>query len=390
MPAFSPFDLMNTPRLSAPFAILCLLLASFVPAHAAARHRATTPAPVASSSPATPADTTYWDHEGDATRVQVGGSGVSVTVNDGDSNGRRKVVVIGPHVSVDEDGQIVRLFTDVEVPAGQRVDGDVVTVFGSSKIGGHVTGNAVAVFGSVTLGRGSAVDGDMVAIFGGVHRSETATVGGETVDLGFEPLIPGLPALPTVLLLAGMFWVLSLIGGWLVSILIPGRLVRITATASRRMGGSLLIGLAGLPLVILTITLLCITVIGIPVAVLVPIAYGFVVWIGLYAGLYGLGQKLLRRRLHQGSVFTGILAGTLFVAAFFALAALLASMPGLSRSIALFLFAVGSLICLALQLMGCGAVVLSRFGTRPQDFEPSAAPLSAPVVTAPQAPPVGA
>ena len=114
------------------------------------------------------------------------------------------------------------------------------------------------------------------------------------------------------------------------------------------------------------------------------------IWIGLYAGLYGLGQKLLRRRLHQGSVFSGILTGTLFVAGFFALAALLASVPGLSRSIALFLFAVGSLICLALQVIGCGAVVLSRFGTRPQDLEPSMAPMASPVVTAPQAPPIGA
>lgn len=389
MPACSPSDRMMAPRFLAPLASLgILLLASFAPANAATSHRAAASTPAAASAAPAPSDTFSWDHVGDATEVKVGAHGVSVSVDDGGS-GRHKVVVVGPHVSVDDDGQIVRLFTDVEVPAGQRVDGDVVTVFGSSKIGGHVTGNAVAVFGSVTLGPGSAVDGDMVAIFGGVHRAENATIGGETVDFGFEPLIPGLPALPTVLLLAGMFWVLSLIGGWLVSILIPGRLVRITATASRRMGGSLLIGLAGLPLVILTVALLCITVIGIPVAVLLPIAYGFVIWIGLYAGLYGLGQKLLRRRLHQGSVFTGILTGTLFVAGFFALAALLASVPGLSRSIALFLFAVGSLICLALQLIGCGAVVLSRFGTRPGDVEPSAAPVTTPVVPVPQAP-VGA
>ena len=390
MPVCSPSDRIPAPHRLTALLALAVLLAPPAAAHAAARHRAT---PAARAAAPVPADSSSWDHEGASpgTAVRIGANGVSVSVDDSDgSGGGRKVVVIGPHVSVDEDGQIVRLFTDVEVPAGQRVDGDVVTVFGSSKIGGHVTGNAVAVFGSVTLGPGSSVDGDMVAIFGGVRRSETATVGGETVDLGFEPLIPGLPALPTVLLLVGMFWILSLIGGWLAAILIPGRLVRITATASRRMGGSLLIGLAGLPLVILTVVLLCITVIGVPVAALVPIAYGFVMWIGQYAGLYGLGQKLLRRRLHQGSVFTGILTGTLFVAAFFALAALLASVPGISRSVALFLFAVGSLICLALQLIGCGAVILSRFGTRPQDLEPSAAPLPAPVVTSPQAPPVGA
>ncbi len=351
---------------------------------------ATPPATTSPPAAATPPAATSGDDDSGAD-VTIGGHGVTVTV--GDSGRGRRVVVIGPHVRVDEDGQIVRLFTDVVVPAGQRVDGDVVTVFGSSKVDGHVSGNVVAVFGSVTLGTGSAVDGDMVAVLGGVHRSATATVGGETVDLGFEPLIPGLPALPTVLLLVGMFWVFSLIGGWIVALVMPGRLVRITATASRRMGGALLLGMGAIPLVVLTVVLLCITVIGIPVALLLPIAFGFVMWIGQYAGFYGLGQKLLRRRLQQGSIFGGLVTGTLFVTAFFVLAAVFAWTPGVSRSVSLFLFAVGSLICIALQLIGCGAVLLSRFGTRPVDLGPAVAPAPATVLPpAPHsaAPPVGA
>jgi len=386
--------------LSARFAGLLMggaLLASisFAPALAATRHggrsasHSVAASPVAPASPA-PATTSSDDRP--RSDVTIGARGVTVTIGDSGDGGRR-VVVIGPHVRVDEDGQIVRLFTDVVVPAGQRVDGDVVTVFGSSKIDGHVSGNVVAVFGSVTLGPGSSVDGDMVAVFGGVHRSETATVGGETVDLGFEPLIPGLPPLPTVILLVGMFWVFSLIGGWIVALVMPGRLVRITATASRRMGGSLLIGMAALPLVILTVVLLCITVIGIPVALLLPIAFGFVMWIGQYAGFYGLGQKILRRRLQEGSIFGGLVTGTLFVTVFFVLAAIFAWAPGVSRSVSLFLFAVGSLICIALQLIGCGAVLLSRFGTRPEELHPVAASVITPVVppaAQSAAPPIGA
>ena len=45
----------------------------------------------------------------------------------------------------------------------------VVTVFGSSRIDGHVTGNVVAVCGSLTLGPRAAVDGDMVAILGRIE-----------------------------------------------------------------------------------------------------------------------------------------------------------------------------------------------------------------------------
>lgn len=300
----------------------------------------------------------------------------------------RCVLVDGMKISVD-GGEVVRLFSDVTVPEGERVDGDVVTIFGSSRIDGQVTGNAIAVFGSVTLGPQASVDGDLVAIFGVVNRAEGGSVGGETVDLGFAPPIPGLPALPTILLVAGMFWICSLIGGAIVSLVMPGRLIRITATASRRMGGSLLLGLAALPMLITGVVLLSITVIGIPVAVLLPIAFGFTMWIGQYAGLYGLGLKLLRRRLGEGSVFAGLAAGTLFVAAFFAAGALLAGPPGLPRTFALFLVAVGGLICVALQLIGFGAVLLSRFGTRPRELAPVESVL---VAAAPQpaAPPVGA
>jgi len=314
--------------------------------------------------------------------ASVAAGGVKVTVNGDDSiSGGRRVVVVGPHISVDDDGELVRLFSDVTVAENERVDGDVVTVFGSSRIDGQVTGNAIAVFGSVSLGPRAVVDGDLVAIFGVVNRDEGGSVGGETVDLGFAPLVPGLPALPTLLLIAGLFWVFSLVGGAIVSLVMPQRLIRITATASRRMGGSLLLGLAALPMMITTVFLLGITVIGIPVAVLLPIAFVFCAWIGQYAGLYGLGLKLMRRRLGEGSVFAGLAVGTLFVAAFFAVGALIAGPPGLPRTFALFLVSVGCLISLALQVIGLGAVMLSRFGTRPRELEPVEA---VPVAAAPQ------
>jgi hypothetical protein len=333
-------------------------------------------------------------------RVQISSQGVVIETNDaadsrfrieaGDS-GRRlpSVVVLGPHLKVDDEGQLVRVFADAFVPEGEQVDGDVVTIFGSSRIEGHVSGNAIAVFGSVRIAPHAAVDGDMVAIFGAVHREEGSTVGGEIVDLAFAPPIPGLPALPTILLFVAMFWVFQLIGGWIVTLIMPDRLVRITATASQRMGGSLLLGLASLPLLITTVGLLCITVIGIPIAILMPIAFGVSAWIGQYAGLYGLGLKLLRRRLGQGSVFQALAVGTLFVAVFFAASALFAGPAGLVRTLALFLVCVGGLILFALQIIGVGAVLLSRFGTRPRELAPAAEPVPV-LATPPAAPPVSA
>ena len=279
-----------------------------------------------------------------------------------------RVVVVGPHVSVDEDGEIVRVFSDVVVPEGRRVDGDVVTIFGSSRIDGHVSGNAVSVCGSVRLGPHASVDGDMVALLGVIDRAEGAVVGGESVDIGVLPPIPGVPALPAILLVLGLLWLLSLLGGWIVSLVMPGRLMRITATASRRTTASLLLGIVLVPMMLSAMVLLCITVIGIPVAVLLPVVLLLVTWIGQYAGAYGLGLKLLRRRLGEGSMIGALAVGTLFVSLFFVVGAVLAGPPGLSRSVALFFVAVGSLFGLALALIGSGAVLLSKFGQTPTDL----------------------
>lgn len=327
------------------------------------------------------------------TRVSIDAGKGSVTVEPADSLGAsRRVVVVGPHVMVDDDGALVRVFSDVAVPEGQRVDGDVVTIFGSSRIDGHVTGNTVSVCGSVRLGPHAIVDGDMVAILGVIDRAEGATVGGESVDIGVLPPIPGIPALPSILLMVAILWLASLFGGWLVSLVIPGRLLRITATASRRTAASLLLGLASLPLALITMALLCITVIGIPVAALLPFAFIIMVWIGQYAGIYGLGLKLLRRRLGEGAMMMALLVGTLFVSLFFVAGALLAGPPGVSRTLALFLVCVGSLFGIALSIIGTGAVILSKFGATPVEVVLPAESV-APAVAAPPAsaaPPLGA
>ena len=328
---------------------------------------------------------------------KAGGAGVDIRIDPsqvhprgmighGDSGGSIHIGSTGsPGIVVDAGGSgVVRVFADAEVPAGERVEGDVVAVFGSVLVRGTVTGNVVAVFGSVRLAPESSVEGDVVSIGGGLDQARGATVGGESVSLGFLPGAFGMPALPVLLLSVFIGWLTSIFAGWLVTLLIPERMLRVATTASRRGVASFFLGLVSTPLMLFGCMLLLITVIGIPIALLLPLLFVLMAWAGQIASTYVLGSRLLRRRLGQGGAMKPILAGALFVALFFAAGAVLATPPGFPRTAALFFSLLGVLLVFCLTTIGTGAFLLSRFGTRPSDvgFEREPDPAIAPQVPA--------
>ena len=301
-------------------------------------------------------------------RINADGAGVSVGAGGDSGTFDRTIGVTGPAIVVDADGAgLVRVFADAEVPAGERVDGDVVAVFGSVLVEGAVSGNVVAVFGSVKLTPGASVEGDVVAVGGGLDQAASATIGGESVSLGFLPVALGMPALPVLLISVFVGWLLSIFVGWLVTLLIPDRMLRVSATASRRGIASFFLGLVSTPLMLFACMLLLITVIGIPLAALLPLLFVIMAWAGQIASTYVLGSRILRRRLGQGGPMTPILTGTGFVALFFVAGALLATPPGFPRTAALFFSLLGLLLVFCLTTIGTGAFLLSRLGARPHD-----------------------
>jgi hypothetical protein len=302
-------------------------------------------------------------------RIDKGEIHPRVTIGDADGDsGRRVVRVVPPGIVVDTDGAgLVRVFADAEVPAGERIDGDVVAVFGSVLVQGTVSGNVVSVFGSVKLEPESSVEGDVVAIGGGLDQQRGATVGGESVSLGFLPGALGMPALPVLLISVFLGWLLSIFAGWLLTLLIPDRMLRVATVASRRGVASFFLGLVSTPLMLFSCMLLLITVIGIPIAMLLPLLFVMMAWAGQIASTYVLGSRLLRRRLGEGGAMRPILTGALFVALFFVAGALLATPPGFPRTAALFFSLLGVLLVFCLTTIGTGAFLLSRFGTRPAD-----------------------
>jgi hypothetical protein len=314
-------------------------------------------------------------------RISVGSDGIVIEraggsdtlITDGDSHRdfviRRKIG--GGIVSVDGHGDaVVRVFSDIEIPAGERVKGDVVAVFGSVDVEGQIEGDVVAVMGSVSLKPGSRVGGDAVSVGGVVDHADGVEVGGETVSVGFVPVSWGIPAMSFTLstILAG--WLAAVFLGWLFAVLFPARLLRVATTASRRTAASLLIGLVSLPLVISAVGLLFVTVVGIPLALLLPPTYLLLAFAGQMAATYVLGCKLTGRRLGGGNgMMMPILAGTVLVAAFFLVGAFLFVAPGIARPLALFTVMLGGLLVMGLTAIGTGAFLLSKLGAEPRDID---------------------
>jgi cytoskeletal protein CcmA (bactofilin family) len=330
---------------------------------------------------------------GDVIRVNQGGITIvhEDSTRDSISEGERhrfkvKHDVLDKGLTIDmaDEGEgVVRMFSDAVVPAGERVTGDVVTLFGSSDVEGEVTGSVVAVFGSVRLLPGATVDGDVVTVGGGVEQTEGANVGGQVVSVGLFPFksgMWGMPGLPVMLGCIVVGWLTSLLVGWIFTLLFPQRLVRVAATASRRTAASFFLGLLSFPGSLLAIVLLVVTVIGVPIALLFPLVFGIMVYAGQLAATYVLGCKLVRRPLASGSgLLLPMVAGLTFVGAFFAIGAVLGTSVGVVRIASLFFGLLGTLLVFGLSCIGAGAFLISRFGRDPRDVVwPSATAPSAP------------
>lgn len=355
-----------------------------------------------------------------ATEITIDMGGATVV----DRSGRRQILIKGltridmpgnlpdledlPRVEVFGQSDIhrddiIHLTSDITVAEDEVIRGDVVCVFGGQiDIKGKVTGSAVSVFGSVNVD--GQVGEDAIAPFGQVHIGPSGSVRKNVVasDIVKEPggriggtrqevlmnifgrpwgvthLVDPVTTLTVLVVLNLLFWTFLVL---LAHALAARNVVKVKDKIQKSFFKSFFMGILAQLLALPAILLLLITIIGIPVVIfLVPLMIaGAIVLsqasIGLLIGEkidqnMGLGLKTPLARTVMGYL---ILQSSSLVALAATWAAGSQTGTGLLRLIAIVLFALSALIAYVVITIGSGAVLMTRFGTRPKDPAPTPA-----------------
>lgn len=320
-------------------------------------------------------------------------------------------------------GEIIRFGQDIHVEAGESVQGDVVAMGGDVTIEGTVHGSVTAMGGDVHLLPGARVEDDVVCLGGTLLEEPGASVGGQRVTAprtrGARFMLPVLGAIGAGFEIMGLLvGALVLMGlSWLVVKLAPGRTQDALDVIDRDGGAAFMVGLLLWALIIpsvivlaIAMALLCITIIGIPLAAAVAVGYVAFFVVAAFWGAV-VGFTLIGRQVHgrlRGpvpSLAVAAIWGVLAVQALRIGAELFHVLPffGFVGGLVKVVYIVASIV---LFTLGAGALVLSEYrkrtiqdwwnrirpttpGMRSHAHEVPPAPPSPPAPPAPPAPPSG-
>lgn len=309
---------------------------------------------------------------------------------------------------------IVRIGSDIHVPKGQVVDGDVFALRGDIRVDGHVRGNVAATGGDVFLGATARVDGDVMCIGGKLEEEEGARVGGQRVTAlrgnGRNDRIDRIDRIAGHpdrdwgpdhdygdVSFALSWFIVSLLLAWAIAKFAPGRTAITLGVLRRDPGLSLMVGLGLVVLLVpsvvalaLVVAILCITIIGIPLALGALVAYaGILVVLALWGyvvGVIPIGEQFGKRLDRPGSLVSSAVLGVAVVSGLRVASELLHFVP-LFGWFGKLLWVVAFLLAAVATLMGAGALLRTKFGQGP---EGRWWPLWAPAKPSGPAPPAGA
>lgn len=283
-----------------------------------------------------------------------------------------------------ESGQV--LSGDLGVLGGQavieeeaRVDGDVFVAGGTLDVRGRVDGNIAVFGGQVDLGDTAYVGGDVVSFGGSVNRANGAVVAGEVrsgesfefpfwgaAPIGPNLVLPQSAPEPDFRASPGQWfthWVWRMVRSMMaalaltvmalvVSLLWPRGVSRMGQTTLSQPVMAFLVGLLTWIVGIGLVVVLAITICLIPFAVLLSLVLLVAALLSWIVVGWCIGNKLLALlNLRNPSPVLEATSGTLIVTVLYFLAGIIPCMT----------FVLGVVVA----SFGLGAIVLTRFGTRP-------------------------
>jgi hypothetical protein len=243
---------------------------------------------------------------------------------------------------VTRSGDMTRVGNDIHIEQDETVRGDVTAIRGDITVDGTVHGGVVSFGGDIYLNATARVDGDVVCIGGTLHEEQGAYVSGERVSalsggrgeriarrlrLGRDHDERDWDGMRAGAKIAGVLARLLIFLGltWLVVWLFRQRIAVGAETLVRHPALSLGIGalvhallIPSLVALALVMALLCITIVGIPLALAALVGYCLffaVFWIfGFVVGAAAIGERIAARRGSPGqSLSRSALLGVLTV-----------------------------------------------------------------------------
>ncbi len=325
----------------------------------------------------------------------------------------------------------VHVGEDVVIPEGSVVDGSMVVIDGTLRVGGEIRGDVVVVDGAIEVLESGVIDGEARVADARVLRN-VGTIRGGLVDVleeereveeevrerlreeiraeirrdlrneirqvtrmehddGFSIMTPFhavMRGVGGVVEKMVMIFILGLVGAGFLAFA-GENMETIAETARRSPGRAAMVGLAGsfllIPVWILGLIALLVSIVGIPVAIawapLFPVAAGLAALLGYLAVAQNTGEWLADSSFpwtgwirKSNPIFT-LVGGLVGLALAFMVGHLISILPFLGF-IGNLLFAAGFIITIAAIQIGFGAVLLTRGGRRKEyyaAYDPDAA-----------------
>jgi hypothetical protein len=318
------------------------------------------------------------DDDDTVKQIEIGEDGVVITDDEGDTMHLDWDEAIGIE-TVGED--VVRIGNDVHVPEGQVVEGDAVAIMGDVRVDGYVEGDAVAVGGDLIVGPRGRIDGDGVSVGGAVEK-EGGVIRGETVSVGFgSGWCSGPGFMMSSFFSAGRRFLLLIM--WVIVVVVLGALLiavlrrPVDIVSDRVRKEAFFNGLIGLlvwALLIPVMVLLVVTIIGIPIAILLPFVFAIMMLLGFIGVAAATGQKFVPGA--NGGAYKAMAVGVIILYGLVLLGALLRMGPGPVHFAGSVIAFIGWAVLFVAVTVGLGAVITSRFGTREKTPKDAPAPTS--------------